>query len=83
MKIKRSQTRVNFKQNFIFDKMKQKAIFKWNSGNLALLCSKCSKIIKEGKGFTEEEKKACQGKAGFYILQQYCEQCKEKEKENE
>lgn len=39
--------------------MKQKAIFKWNSGNLALICSKCSKIIKEGKDFTEEEVKAC------------------------
>lgn len=62
--------------------MKNKAIFKWNSGNLALLCSKCSKIIKEGKDFTEEEKKACRGECGFHIPPRYCEQCKSIENEN-
>ena len=56
--------------------MKNKAIFKFNSGHLALLCSKCSKIIKEGKDFTIEEMRACQGK--LYLEPKYCEQCKSK-----
>ena len=56
--------------------MKKKAVFKWNSSMLALLCSKCSKIIKMGSEFTEEEMEACKGKSGFHIPPQYCEQCK-------
>ena len=56
--------------------MKKKSRFVWNSGNLAILCPKCSKIIKVGYEFTEEEKKACQGKSGFRNPPQYCEQCK-------
>ena len=61
--------------------MKQKGIFKYNSGMLALLCSRCSKIIKVGSEFTEEEMEACRGKSGFHILPQYCEQCKSIEDE--
>ena len=34
---------------------KGKAKFKFNGGYGALLCSHCSKIVKEGKDFTEEE----------------------------
>ena len=33
----------------------EKAVIKFNGGNLALLCSKCSVIIKTGKDFTKEE----------------------------
>lgn len=56
--------------------MKNKAIFKFNNGNLALLCSKCSKIIKEGKDFTEDERLACGGVK--YMEPQYCDECKPK-----
>lgn len=56
--------------------MKNKAIFKWNSGNLALLCSKCNTIIKIGIDFTEEEHQACKGKK--YLKPQYCESCQKK-----
>jgi hypothetical protein len=52
---------------------KEKAIFKLNSGNLALLCSGCHKIIKVGYEFTKDEHKACKGKA--YLPKQYCEKC--------
>jgi len=55
--------------------MKNKAIFKYNSGLLALLCSKCRVIMKIGKDFTSEETKACQGKK--YLSPQYCIKCKE------
>ncbi len=54
--------------------MKNKAIFKFNNGNLALLCSKCSIIIKTGFEFTKEERKACDGKK--YLKPQYCDKCK-------
>ena len=54
--------------------MKNKAKFKYNSGNLALLCSKCSVIIKEGYEFTKEEMLSCQGKK--YLKPQYCDKCK-------
>ena len=55
--------------------MKNKAIFKFNNGNLALLCSKCSVIIKTGIDFTQEEHLACQGKR--YLEPQYCDKCKQ------
>ena len=53
-----------------------KAIFKFNNGNGALLCSGCSVIIKEGYEFTNEEKKAyfCKGK----LDAQYCDKCTKK-----
>ena len=53
----------------------EKAIFKFNNGNGALLCSKCRVIIKTGKNFTEEEIKAIKGKAD--MPPQYCKQCNE------
>jgi hypothetical protein len=53
--------------------MKSKAIFKYNSGNGALLCSKCRTIIKIGIDFTEEELKACM--LNEYLKPQYCEKC--------
>jgi len=60
--------------------MKGKAIFKFNSGNLALLCSACSKIIKVGYEFTEDEHKACKGEKR--LKPQYCENCKPNDANN-
>jgi hypothetical protein len=51
-------------------------IIKFNSGNLAILCSKCSKIIKEGKDFTEEELDAVQNSTKLSAY--YCDGCKTK-----
>ena len=51
-----------------------KAIFKLNNGNLAILCSKCSVIIKTGKDFTKEESLASKG--GLLLNSQFCEKCK-------
>lgn len=53
--------------------MEDKAIFKFNNGNLAILCSKCSKIIKVGYEFTKEEIDACMGKSE--LPSQYCDKC--------
>lgn len=55
-------------------RMKNKCRFVFNNGNLAILCSGCSVIIKEGKDFSEEEKLACSGKG--YLPKQYCNNCK-------
>lgn len=55
--------------------MKNKCIFRYNNGNLAILCSKCSVIIKRGRDFTEDEIKAMKGKIN--MLPQYCDKCKE------
>lgn len=49
------------------------AIFKYNGGQGALLCSKCRVIIKKGKDFTDEEKKAMKGK--ITLPPQYCKKC--------
>ena len=51
----------------------EKAIVKFNNGNLALLCSGCRVIIKEGKDFSYQEKKFVQG--DMYLPPQYCEKC--------
>ena len=48
----------------------EKAIFKYNGGLGALLCSKCKVIIKTGRDFTEEEIKAIKGKVN--MPPQYC-----------
>jgi hypothetical protein len=54
------------------------AIFKFNNGNGAILCSGCRVIIKEGYQFTEEE---WQGMVGEIELPKYyCDKCKEKHK---
>jgi len=50
------------------------AIFKFNGGLGALLCSKCKVIIKIGKDFTEEENKAIKGH--IKLPPQYCDKCK-------
>lgn len=50
------------------------AIFKYNGGQGALLCSKCRVIIKTGVNFTEEEKRAIKGE--IKLPPQYCEKCK-------
>lgn len=54
--------------------MKPKAIYKFNGGNGALLCSKCSVIIKTGVNFTEDDWKASKGEK--YMPPQYCDKCK-------
>lgn len=56
--------------------MKHKAKFKYNSGNFAIICSKCGRIVKEGIYFTEDEWKACKG--DLKIPSQYCDSCEEK-----
>ena len=57
----------------------EKAIFKFNNGNGALLCSKCRVIIKTGKDFTEEEIKAIKSSLEESKLPaQYCDKCKNK-----
>lgn len=53
---------------------KEKAIFKFNGGLGALLCSKCRVIIKIGKDFTPEEHKAIKGY--IKLPPQYCNKCK-------
>ena len=60
-------------------KDKEKAIFKFNNGRGALLCSNCSVIIKVGRDFTEEEGKAIRGE--IKMDPQYCEKCKTTETE--
>ena len=56
---------------------KEIAIFKYNGGLGALLCSKCRVIIKIGKDFTEQEIKAIKGEIKM-PHPQYCEKCKKK-----
>ena len=62
--------------------MEQKAIIKFNGGNLALLCSECRVIIKTGKDFTPEELEFTLGKSKNDLPPQYCEKCKNKQNEN-
>jgi len=51
----------------------EQAIIKFNGGNLALLCSGCSVIIKTGRDFTLEEREfALKDK---HLDPQYCEKC--------
>ena len=50
-----------------------KAIFKFNSGNFAILCSDCSKVVKTGRDFTEEEWSAMEGKGEISSI--YCKDC--------
>lgn len=56
----------------------EKAIIKFNGGNLALLCSNCRVIIKTGVEFTPEEMEfALKNK---HLDPQYCDDCKLKPK---
>jgi hypothetical protein len=57
--------------------MNDKAIIKFNGGNLALLCNDCRVIIKTGKDFTQEELDYAMIK-GTHLPPQYCNQCKSK-----
>jgi len=50
-----------------------KAIFKYNSGHGALLCSSCRKILKTGWEFNEDELAAIKGHA--QMPAQYCLRC--------
>ena len=54
----------------------EKAIIKFNNGNLALLCSNCRVIIKTGKEFTKEELDLTLGSDKNMLLPQYCDDCK-------
>jgi hypothetical protein len=56
--------------------MENKAIFKFNGGLLALLCSGCSVIIRTGRDFTEEELSAVQNDTE--LPARYCDKCKVK-----
>lgn len=55
-----------------------KAIIKFNNGNLALLCSGCRIIIKTGKDFTKEELELTLGGDKNRLPRQFCETCKNK-----
>jgi len=54
-----------------------KAIFKYNGGLGALLCSSCRVIMKTGKDFTDEEIRAI--KWHIEMPPQYCSKCKTKQ----
>ena len=56
-----------------------KAIFKFNGGRGAILCSKCKVIIKTGKDFTENEWRAYRG--DIELEEQICDACKAEERE--
>ena len=51
-----------------------RAIFKFNGGLGALLCSNCSVIIKVGSMFNDQDISAIKGKVD--MPPQYCKQCK-------
>lgn len=55
-----------------------KAVFKFNGGRGALLCSGCSTILKEGPDFTEEEWKAFYGEKS--LKAEFCNRCKDESK---
>jgi hypothetical protein len=52
----------------------EKAIVKFNGGRLALLCSNCRVIIKEGKDFSKEELMYVKGDLQ-YLPPQKCGEC--------
>ena len=55
------------------DDLLNRAIIKFNGGDLAMLCSGCSVIIKTGAEFTPEEREFAL--SDKYLPPQYCEQC--------
>ena len=57
------------------------AIFKYNGGLGALLCSSCRVIMKTGKDFNEEELNAIKGN-GPMPPAQYCSKCKTKQSQS-
>ena len=56
--------------------MEDKLKVKYNSGQGAILCSDCSKILKVGWQYTEEESKYSRGELEYNLPPQYCEHCK-------
>lgn len=54
----------------------EKAIFKFNGGLGALLCSKCRTIIKTGSQMTDAEKMAMKGLGTELLPPAYCNKCK-------
>jgi hypothetical protein len=62
------------KRNRILLKHKDRLIVKFNSGQGAILCSGCSKILKVGSEYTEEERKYALGKLR-HLPPQYCDEC--------
>lgn len=54
----------------------KKAIFKFNNGNGALLCSNCFVIIKVGSKMTDLELEALKG--NIKLQAQYCDKCLKK-----
>lgn len=58
---------------------KEKAIFKFNNGRGAILCSGCRTILKEGSQISEEEWESVKVKPNNIKLPpQYCEECENK-----
>ena len=55
----------------------EKAIIKFNGGDLALLCSGCSSIVKTGVDFTQDELDFALTK-GKHLDPLYCDKCKNK-----
>ena len=58
---------------------KNKLRVKYNNSALAILCSKCSVIIKIGKDFTEDELNFVNkvgSLAKYWMPPQYCDKCK-------
>lgn len=55
------------------------AIVKYNSGNLALLCSSCRKIVKVGYEFSDEEVAYAKGEVE-HLDPLYCEKCEIKKR---
>ena len=51
-----------------------RAIFKFNNGDAALICNKCRKIIKTYQDFTPKEIYAYS--YGIALPPQYCDKCK-------
>jgi len=51
-----------------------KAIYKFNGGMGALLCSNCYVIIRQGSELTNEDLSAMKGE--LKVAPQYCDKCK-------
>jgi len=61
-------------RNRILINPKERLIIKFNSGNGAILCSGCAKILKVGNEYTNEERQYALGKLR-YLPPQFCDEC--------
>lgn len=52
----------------------KKAVIKWNNGMLAILCSKCRKMLRIGSNFTPNDWDYLMGRLTS-LPPQYCEKC--------